>query len=607
MSFLRNVMKTTSAQRTSKDENVDSATKNQKIENSEDAVPAPPPGFSITNETPKRLTLVGSNGRKLILSPLERTATLGPQLKDDFDFSQLERANEIRLSPVETSTRVEDILPVIIMILFLEFILSGTIRGLGKFANYWYWKGFVPLTIGIAMLALLSSKVRTNVRRILGQTISLICVVGLGVGLPAAIIFSCGDVAPALAKDGLFNPQLSALNMFQNLPDEHRLLYVGRALQLIFIAITSLLPSLLYFLFDRQFLGAMRDRFEQAIFRLDPNVKTLTDIRSKYGRQIEKVYGLERLRESKVRLIPGTRIPILLTTVVMVLGWLVTLQPISGTPASAKMLVDFFKPQDNVFVYGFLGAYVFTLYDLIRRYVRGDLKPKAYSSVITRIVVVGILAWVLSNLNVPKFSNVVAFMVGMFPESFLTYLREICREYLPGVESADPLTKIEGIEIYDRSRLLDEGVTNIESLAHHDFVDLMIETRIPVPRLVDWVDQAILYLHTKDPQDHSKAEAKDSESCGRLRSFGIRTATDLLKAQAEAETRGKLSEFYKTLGTGNSDGGVPRIQVIIDALEDDEWLDHIRHWRACVTVEEETREIPAPVPQLAAQATSAGK
>src|SRR5262249_7725375 len=159
-------------------------------------------------------------------------------------------------------------------------------------------------------------------------------------------------------------------------------------LQLIFIAIAALLPSLLYFLFDRQFLGAMRDRFEQAIFRLDPNVKTLTDIRAKYGRQIEKVYGVERLRESRVRLIPGTRMPILLTTIVMVLSWLVALQPISGTPKTPTTLIDFFRPQDSVFVYGFLGAYVFTLYDLIRRYVRGDLKPKAYSSVITRIFVV---------------------------------------------------------------------------------------------------------------------------------------------------------------------------------------------------------------------------
>lgn len=604
MSFLEDLMKS-QAGNSMKQEKTESATKIDQPENrtmksktaeSREAAPPPAPGFSITNETPKRLTLLGSNGRKLILSPLERTANLGAQVRDDFDFARLEQANEIRVSLVEASTRIEDVLPIIITILFLEFFFSGVIRGLGKFADQWYWKGFVPLTLGIAMLALLSGRVRTNVQRILGQTISLICVVGMGVGLPAAIIFSCGDVAPALAKDGLFNPQTNIFNIFQNLPDEHRLLYVGRTLQLIFIAITALLPSLLYFLFDRQFLGAMRDRFEQAIFRLDPNMKTLTDIRSKYGRQIEKVYGLERLRDSKVRLIPGTRIPILLTTIVMVLGWLVALQPISGTPGTPKMLTDFFKPQDNVFVYGFLGAYVFTLYDLIRRYVRGDLKPKAYSSVVTRVLVVAILSWVLSNLQIPKVANVVAFMVGIFPESFLTYLREFCRKYLPGVESADPLTKIEGIEIYDRSRLLDEGVTNIESLAHHDFVDLIIETRIPVPRLVDWVDQAILYLHTKDPQDSAKAEAKDSEYCGRLRSFGIRTATDLLRAQAEAKNRNELEQFYKTLGTGSSDNAVARIQVIIDALEDDEWLDHVRHWRSCVIVEEETREIPAPTP-----------
>ncbi len=41
-------------------------------------------------------------------------------------------------------------------------------------------------------------------------------------------------------------------------------------------------------------------------------------------------------------------------------------------------------------------------------------------------------------------------------------------------------------------------MNNVEALAHHDVVDLMLATRIPVPRLVDWVDQAILYLHTVD-------------------------------------------------------------------------------------------------------------
>lgn len=58
------------------------------------------------------------------------------------------------------------------------------------------------------------------------------------------------------------------------------------------------------------------------------------------------------------------------------------------------------------------------------------------------------------------------------------------------------MTKPEGINLYHRARLMEEGVENIENLAHHDLVDLILRTRIPVSVLIDWVDQAILYLHT---------------------------------------------------------------------------------------------------------------
>ena len=129
MSFLEDLMKS-QAGNSMKQDKTESATKIDQPENrtmksktaeSREAAPPPAPGFSITNETPKRLTLLGSNGRKLILSPLERTANLGAQVRDDFDFARLEQANEIRVSLVEASTRIEDVLPIIITILFLEF------------------------------------------------------------------------------------------------------------------------------------------------------------------------------------------------------------------------------------------------------------------------------------------------------------------------------------------------------------------------------------------------------------------------------------------------------------------------------------------------------
>ena len=150
----------------------------------------------------------------------------------------------------------------------------------------------------------------------------------------------------------------------------------------------------------------------------------------------------------------------------------------------------------------------------------------------------------------------------------------------------DPLTKIDGIDLYDRTRLMDEGVTNIESLAHHDLVDLMIETRIPVPRLVDWVDQAILYLHAKE----SGAE-DDSKLQRQLRKYGIRTATDLVRAYKRAQERRpqQLEALLETLSPSQP-GKMNQVQLVIDALSDDEWLEYVQNWRKNTSVRVQTIE-----------------
>ena len=155
---------------------------------------------------------------------------------------------------------------------------------------------------------------------------------------------------------------------------------------------------------------------------------------------------------------------------------------------------------------------------------------------------------------------VFAFVVGIVPQAALNRLRELWQIGLRGSDSiasaaararppsatgnghanesanvdrdvaaalADPLplTDLEGIDLYDRTRLGSEGVTNIEALAHHDLIDLMLATRIPVPRLVDWTDQAILRLHVS------------TEDLKILRRYGIRTASDLEYAESRAEDK----------------------------------------------------------------------
>ena len=89
-------------------------------------------------------------------------------------------------------------------------------------------------------------------------------------------------------------------------------------------------------------------------------------------------------------------------------------------------------------------------------------------------------------------------------------------------------------------------------------------TRIPVPRLVDWTDQAILHLHVDDPSDRAE-----------LRRYGIRTASDLVHAYTFATNR---NEFLAIL---DSEEGKPkRLELIAQAMQDEAWMANICFWHA---------------------------
>jgi hypothetical protein len=122
-------------------------------------------------------------------------------------------------------------------------------------------------------------------------------------------------------------------------------------------------------------------------------------------------------------------------------------------------------------------------------------------------------------------SEVLMFFVGFTPQSALVWLKEKLSQndglwgVVPLHEPA-PLTDLEGIDLYDRTRLDEEGISNIQNLAHADIVDLMSSTRIAAAQLVDWTDQAILYLrvggdamarHRKDVKHQS-----DEKGAGHL-------------------------------------------------------------------------------------------
>src|SRR5262249_18352755 len=113
------------------------------------------------------------------------------------------------------------------------------------------------------------------------------------------------------------------------------------------------------------------------------------------------------------------------------------------------------------------------------------------------------------------------------------------------------LTELEGIDSWTEARLAEEGVDNVQALANAPLQRLVLRTHFTTQRLVDWVDQALLDVHTanwpvqpnycsrapkpgdsndpvpKNADEASPAQDGRSDLFRALRYAGIRTATDL--------------------------------------------------------------------------------
>ena len=321
-------------------------------------------------------------------------------------------------------------------------------------------------------------------------------------------------------------------------------LLVGYIAQWILVSVAALAPVAMYFQFDRLRLAAVQRRWIQEVFRLDPTVRTVRDVVAKYGSQIESAFGVVG-PDSALRLRGGRRSPVIVATILLVVGWFLviattnvpTLQQVThsvGGQTTSELVwpeptasgeaegdavqggtgdaetsnpdtggpfpvANFFAPNLTLIGYAFLGAYVFTLLHVIRGYQRRDLHPWTYNTVVVRILSAYAIGLVVSLFADGDVGKAIMFFVGFMPESALVWLREqVAQDSGPlgalPLHEPSPLTELEGIDLYDRTRLAEEGINNVQALAHADIIDLMSSTRISAAQLVDWTDQALLYL-----------------------------------------------------------------------------------------------------------------
>lgn len=184
----------------------------------------------------------------------------------------------------------------------------------------------------------------------------------------------------------------------------------------------------------------------------------------------------------------------------------------------------------------FLGAYIWGLQHIFRRYSVIDLRPTVYFRLGIRMILASVIALIIFNaykalsIGEPSDTKItahiwpgIAFLIGMFPQRGLNLLIERIRIVQPisdpSVRKA-PLDMIEGITIHDKLRLEEQGLDSCYDLALVDFIPLLIKTPYSARELVDWILQAKLCVHFG-------AAVKE------LRQHGIRTALDLQRLNPE--------------------------------------------------------------------------
>ncbi len=236
----------------------------------------------------------------------------------------------------------------------------------------------------------------------------------------------------------------------------------------------------------------------------------------------------------------------------------------------------------SVMSLAFLGAFIWSAHNIIRRYINYDLMPVEYFHTALRLILAPFLALMLSfffdagKLGAgewpPILLPVIAFMTGLIPAAVLFFLQDKfirLLQYTGYYADHLPLSMIEGLNRFHEVRLSEAGVDNAQNLAQADLTELALLTPYPPEQLLDWIDQARLHLFFK----HDLAV---------MRRHRFRTATDLVSVDDQ------------TIKRLENDKGLPDLETVVQLIKSDPNQQRVDAWRNALVL----RVPPATPPAI---------
>lgn len=309
-----------------------------------------------------------------------------------------------------------------------------------------------------------------------------------------------------------------------------------------------------------------------------------------YQQKFDAYYGRSVSRSGSGTVKLEALFPLFLFTAAVATGWTAVMWQdgvLSAAAPAAYTSLD-------MMAFAFMGAYIFTVQMLVRRYFQADLKSSAYAGSFVRMVVaVGTVA-VLDRAGALGDGTVqaaLAFLIGSFPLMGLQLLlrigAKVAKLAVPVLDFPHPLSDIEGLSVWYEARLLEEGIEDMQNLLTANLPEVILHTRVPVGRLVDWLDQAQLFLRLPPlRKEDRKAPLTSNHPRCSLRRVGVRTASGFLDA-FPLDDAGLLRPPAQTsVDAVKDDLSAEQLATISRIIEAEPTMETVwrwRCWKSCLT------------------------
>lgn len=338
--------------------------------------------------------------------------------------------------------------------------------------------------------------------------------------------------------------------------------------------------------FHAEWLAAREQAWQSGVLKeLNNDTRDMANERietaNQYRAKFRELFGdIPLIEEPKtvLSLQSAHKLQVVMATALITLGWTFVIQPetVFGHSFAPRgfRLTHLPVIPSQTFAFAFLGAYFYILQVLVRRYFQNDLKATAYINATMRIVIVILLVWVLDPILAESMGqatrSAIAFVIGVFPTvgwQLLTQavIRKPAKLVSSSLDPKHKLGDLDGLNIWYESRLLEVGIEDMQNLTTTDIVDLMLNTRIPVDRIIDWIDQAFLYMRITSSEEREL-----------LRGYGVRTATDLEDGLSDPTVKAAFPGILPATAAGT----VPsRVECLVATLKTERNMEHVRAWK----------------------------